>query len=202
MSNFKFYINDGDGVVIDWFFGETQKFVDNILQFRTGEEIVEGLIEKINVTQKGSFKELTDKWDVTTDGSELIFTSKEFKAYTNAQFTVNGKDNRAEVKGEMLKKKLGGPAVAGEKEVNTLTVTGSAVSTGNVEVTFDDGTKVTKTIAVAKGDTPDATATKIMAAFNGLANWDVTKTEGTAVVVFTAKVAGSDKEVKVTITNK
>ncbi|KAA0955592.1 hypothetical protein FQ087_13385 [Sporosarcina sp. ANT_H38] len=202
MSNFKFYINDGDGVVFDFLFGETQKFVDNKLEFRTGKEIAEGLIEKLYVTQKGSFKKLTDKWDVTNDGSELIFTSKEFKAFSSAQFTVNEKENRAEVKGEMLKKKLGGPAVAGEKEVNTLTVTGSAVSTGNLEVTFDDGNKVTKTIAVAKGDTPDAIATKIMAAFNGLADWGVTKTEGTAVLVFTAKVAGVDKEVKVTITNK
>ena len=69
-------------------------------------------------------------------------------------------------------------------------------------VTFDDGTIVTKIIKVAKGDTAEAIAAKISEAFKDLADWDVTNTVGTAVVVFTAKNNVSDKEVKVIITNK
>ena len=107
MSNFKFYINDGDGIVKNNLFGSTQKIVNGVPQPRTGEEVAAAIVENLYVTQKGSYKDLTDKWDITNVGSELIFTSKATKAYKDAQFKVNESENRADIKGEMIFKILG-----------------------------------------------------------------------------------------------
>ncbi|MFJ5769599.1 hypothetical protein [Psychrobacillus sp. NPDC093180] len=201
MSNFKFYINDGDGIIKENLFGSTQT-TDHTPKPRNGTQVAEALIENIYVTQKGSYKDLTEKWDITNVGSELIFTSKAEKAYKDAQFKVNEKENRAEIKGEMFLKNLGNVGVTGKKEVNILSVIGTAVTNGKLDVTFDDGTKVTKTITVAKGDTKETIAAKISTAFQNLTDWDVTNTAGTAKVEYKAKAEASDKDVKVTIINK
>lgn len=200
MSNFKFYINDGDGIVKNNLFGSTQTSSHTPAP-RNGTQVAEAIIENLYVTQKGSYKDLTDKWDVTNVGSELIFTSKEMKAFKDAQFKVNEKENRAEIKGEMIFKNLGDVPINGVKEVNVLTITGSAISNGELNITFDDGSKVTKTIAVAKGDSVEAIAAKINVAFKELDLWEVTNAKESADVVFTSKTVSADKDVKITITN-
>lgn len=201
MSNFKFYINDGDGIIKNNLFGSTQTS-GQTPKARNGAEVAAALVNNLYVTQKGSYKDLTDKWDITNVGSELIFTSKAEKAYKDAQFKVNENENRAEVKGEMIFKNLGNEPFKGQKEINEFTITNSAVSNGELIVTVDDGSIATQIIKVAKGDTKEIIATKISEAFQDLANWEVKVTVGTSTVVFTAKSNEDDKNVKITISNK
>lgn len=201
MSNFKFYINDGDGIEKNNLFGSTQT-TDSTPKPRNGEQVAEAIVNNLYVTQKGSYKDLTDKWDVTNIGSEIIFTSKAAKAYENAQFKVNEKENRAEIKGEMILKNLGNEPTAGQKEINELNITGSAVKNGELIVTFDDGVIVTKIIKVAKGDTNEIIATKISDMFQDLKAWEVEVTEGTSTIMFKSKSNENDKDIKIIITNK
>ncbi|NME05777.1 hypothetical protein [Psychrobacillus sp. BL-248-WT-3] len=153
--------------------------------------------ENIYVTQKGSYKDLTDKWDITTEGSKLIFTSKDNKAFPDAVFNINEKENRAEIKGEMKQEVLGNAAIVGQSEVNELTIEGSASRNGQFTVTFNDGTSTSKVINVAKGDSKEVIAYKVSLAFKDLVNWKVTYNTGSAVVGFEAKEKAKDKNVQI-----
>ena len=98
------------------------------------------------------------------------------------------------------------PGVAptlGTAQVETLTVNGSAVASGNITVTFNDGgTPVVKTVAVTADDTAAQIAAKINTAFaTGLTGWNATNTAGSADVVFTAAAPAANVTVTATITN-
>ena len=185
MSNFKFYIYDGDAYVNEWFGSSTQK-VGPVPSPRTGVEVAEVIVNSIYVSQRVAFLPLTEKWDVTSVGSEVIFTSKADKAYDNFQIVVPEKDNRAEIQGEFLKKQAGSAGHAGVNQVNTLTVGGTVGKSGSLVITFDDGSDRTeKTISIAKDDTHASIASKIAQVFSVLSGWDVTNSSGSASVIFT-----------------
>lgn len=100
--------------------------------------------------------------------------------------------------------KVGAPAVAptsGTKQVETLTINGTALIAGDIKVTFNDGgTPVVKTVAVAANETATQVAAKIQAAFTtGLTGW--TATNSGADVVFTADSELANKTVTVTVAN-
>ncbi|MEH7344353.1 hypothetical protein V7122_10815 [Bacillus sp. JJ1532] len=203
MSNFKFNIYDGDGYVNEWYLSSSQKVINGVVHPRTGAEVAEAIVRDFYVTLKGSFTTLTNKWDVTNVGSEVVFTSKAKRAYDGFKIVVPEKDNRAEIKGEFLVKQAGSVAHAGIKQVSTLTVQGTAQKDGALDVSFSDGTTdVTKTINLVKADTPATIAAKIAAEFSGLAGWDVANAVGSADVVFTATVEEAHKEVTITLLNK
>jgi hypothetical protein len=202
MNPFNFYIYDGDGFVNEWYGSSSQKVVNGVVSARTGAEVAEAIAFDINVKIKGSFTALTSKWDVTTVGSEVIFTSKADKAYDNFNIVIPAKDNRAEIKGEFLKKQAGTPGNAGVKQVNTLTVDGTINKAGKLTVAFEDGTEnVTKSIAITKKETTATIAAKIVSELQGLNGWDVTYPAGTSSVIFTSKTAAADKNVNLTLTN-
>jgi|GEM_PF-1646694 len=91
-----------------------------------------------------------------------------------------------------------GAVTAGTAEVNTLTVTGPATATGDINVTFNDGgTPVTKTVSVNNAETASTVAGKIATAFSTLSGYTVTTSGDT--VVFTADSARADKNVSVTV---
>ncbi|MFS0821606.1 hypothetical protein [Bacillus sp. 1P02SD] len=203
MSNFKFIINDGDGYSIDWLFGATQKVVGGKVLPRTGVEVAEAFIEDFYVSRKKSFLPLTSKWDITAEGSALVFTSKADKNYENFNIDVPEKDNRAEIEGEFIRKQDGREGNEGVKQVNTLTINGEIAKSGQLLVTFNDGTEqLEKTVQVSKNDSTSVVASKVATSLADLAGWNVTNQQGTSDVVFTAKSAAADKDVKVTITNK
>jgi hypothetical protein len=202
MNPFNFFIYDGDGFVNEWYGSSSQKVVNGVVFPRTGAEVAEAIVNDFYVRQKGSFTALTSKWDVTNVGSEVVFTSKADKAYDNFNIVIPAKDNRAEIKGEFLKKQAGTPGNAGVKQVNTLTVDGTVNKSGKLSVVFEDGTdNVTKSIAVTKQDTAATIAAKIGSELQGLNGWDVTYPAGTSSVIFTSKTASADKNVKLTLTN-
>ncbi|WP_039042504.1 hypothetical protein [Sporosarcina sp. ZBG7A] len=200
MSNFVFNMNDGDGFITNNnYFGATQKIVSGVPKPATGDEVAEAIVKDFYITLKGRFTPLTSKWVITNVGSEVIFTSKLDKFY-DFQIDVPEKENRAEIKGEFLKKQKGSEGREGKREVNTLTIDGIVARTGKIVVTFEDGTVTSeKTIEISKGDTPVSIAGKTASAFSDLVDWDVTNVEGSKDVVFTAEKASEDKEVKVSI---
>lgn len=200
MSNFKMNINDGDGYSNEWLMAATQKVNKESVQARTGVEVAEALVDDFTVTRRKTFTPLTDKWDITNVGSELIFTSKLNKAYDDFQITFPSNDNRAEVKGEFLKKQQGSQGIDGKVEMNVLTVDATVNKSGKMLVTFADG-KVTseKTITIIITDTASSLAAKIAAAFTDLAEWDVTNAKESAEVVFTSKEAMDDREITISI---
>ncbi|MBY0121127.1 hypothetical protein [Bacillus sp. S/N-304-OC-R1] len=203
MSNFKFNIYDGDGYVNEWYMGGTQKVVNGVVYPRTGAEVAEAIVQDFYVTLKGSFTSLTNKWDVTNVGSEVVFTSKAKKAYDGFKIVVPEKDNRSEIKGEFFAKQEGSAGHSGIQQVSTLTIQGTAQKAGALDVSFFDGvTNVTKTINLNAGDTPEAIAAKIASEFGSLADWHTAHAEGSANVVFTAKAAGENKELTITLTNR
>lgn len=199
MNPFKFFIYDGDGYVNEWYGSSSQKVINGVIHPRTGEEVAEAIVRDFYVTQKGSFTQLTNKWDVTNVGSEVVFTSKEKKSYENFRIEVPEKENRAEIKGEFLAKQVGSKGHNGVKQVSTLTIQGTVYNDGTHAVSFSDGTEnITKTINLVKADTPASIAAKIANEFGDLQGWNVTNSEGSANVVFTAKAAAANKEIAVT----
>jgi len=203
MNPFKFYIYDGDGYVNEWYGSGTQKVIDGKVYPRTGVEVAEAIVKDIYITQKGFFTPLTEKWDVTNVGSEIIFTSKANKAYDNFKIVVPESENRAEIKGEFLKKQAGTEGKAAVKQVNTLTINGNVNKAGKLSISFDDGMeKVDKTIVVGKKDSTAIIAANIAEALSNLTGWNVTNATGSTDVVFTAKTAAADKDVTVTLENK
>ena len=202
MSNFVFHFNDGKGIAVNNYFGSSQKVVNGVVHPRTGTEVVESIINDFYIKLKSRFVYLTSVWDISSEGSEVIFTSKRDESYDNAVVVIPEKDNRAEIKGEFLKKQAGSEGSAGVKQVNTLKITGAIIKAGNVVVTFEEGIeKVEKTIEVLKADTRASIAAKIAKEFSGLSGWDVTNAKGVADVVFTSKTANADKDLNITFTN-
>ncbi|WOV88062.1 S-layer homology domain-containing protein [Sporosarcina oncorhynchi] len=201
MSNFEFNIDDGDGFITNYnYYSATQSIEGNVPKQRTGIDVAEAIVRDFHVTLKGRFAPLLQKWDVTSAGSEVIFTSKLNKAYDNFQIAIPSNGNRAEIKGEFIKKQQGSQGVDGKIEVNILTVNASVYKPSEIFVTFNDGTVTfDKKIAVTSNDTSISIASKIAAAFNDLVDWDVTNAKGSADVVFTAKEAMDDREVTITI---
>lgn len=93
------------------------------------------------------------------------------------------------------------PATTGTKQVETLTINGSALYAGDIKVTFNaGGTPVVKTVKVAADDTASVVATKIKDAFaTDFTGWAVTNSG--ADVVFTADTAAANTTVTVTVSN-
>lgn len=202
MSNFVFHFNDGKGIQVNNYFGSSQKVVNGVVHPRTGTEVVESIVNDFYVKLKSRFVYLTNVWDISSEGSEVIFTSKRNESYENAIIKVPEKDNRAEIKGEFLNKQAGSEGSAGINQVSTLKISGAIIKTGNLVITFEEGIeKVEKTIEVLKTDTYASIAAKIAKKFNGLSGWDVTNVKGEADVVFTSKTANADKDLNITFTN-
>lgn len=87
---------------------------------------------------------------------------------------------------DMTLGKLTWVRVAAVQEVDTITVSTGATSSGNITITLNG---VAKTVAVAAGDTAAGVAAKIKAtAFTG---WILAHTTGTGVVVFTKYATGA-----------
>lgn len=201
MSNFIFNINDGDGVMTtNNYFGATQKVVNGIVERRTGVEVAEAIVYDLNIGRKVRFGKLTSKWEITNVGSEVIFTSKLNKSYDDFQIVVPTYNNRAEIKGTFLIKQTGSEGIGGKAQVNTLTIKGTAGEARELSVTFTDGlVTVDKTIKISEGDTLGHIAEKITIAFSDLAEWEVTNTQGSADVLFTAREAAEDRDVRILI---
>ena len=199
-SNFTFIVKDGDGFEVDSYKPTT--YNHSARRRNTPEEMARSVNSVIHNSSAISpkFMALKEKFTIENVGRELVFTSKENKAYNNFSIVV---PETTILQGEFLVKQAGGTGHDGIKEVNTLTVNGAINDGGTTSVTFEDGSEtVTKSIAVSKTDTHASIAAKIATELAGLSGWDATNVSGSAEVVFTAKTAGADKSVNITLTNK
>lgn len=194
-----FIVNDGDGFLVDSFRPTTYNAAAR--RANTPEEMARSINTVIHTspTTSPKFAALKEKFTIENVGRELVFTSKENKAYNNFSIVV---PETTLLQGEFLVKQAGGTGHDGIKEVNTLTVNGAINDGGTTTVIFEDGSvTVTKSIAISKTDTHASIAAKIATELTGLSGWDVTNASGSAEVVFTAKTAGADKSVNITLTN-
>lgn len=201
-DHFIFLINDGDGfaskpaqsgvLLYKDFFAPRYKVSELPNVIRTA--IMTG-------THRASYNDLKAKFDITAVGNEIIFTSKTNKAYDNFSIVIPpATGNQANIVGEFLAKQAGSVSSNGIKEVNTLTIDGAINDGGAFDITFSDGTEtVTKTITATKKDTHATIAAVIASEFSSLSGWDVTNSNGSTNVVFTAKTASADKDVSITI---
>lgn len=88
---------------------------------------------------------------------------------------------------------------SGTQQVDTLTVNAAPTTAGSITVTLNNGTAVSKTVALLSTDTITSTATKIATAFVGTTGFTITSSG--ANVIFTANLPAINTPTTVVLTD-